>query len=250
MKFSDITNAALGLLYPPVCAHCGEYLDFRSRQALCAACSDKFESELDSVCKDCFKFVRECECVPDRASKKIRKTFHAAEYDPLSESVTRSLVLTAKDHNYKYVGELMADVLSDTLSSHMTSFKGVVLTYVPRSPSKVKKTGVDQAKRTAELLSEKTGIPVVHALQRHGSREQKHLDSDERHENAYSSYTANLSAINLIEGKTVILYDDIMTTGATVSACSDILKTMGAKTVYCLTFGRAYRKKSTDDQIS
>ena len=247
MKLDEITNAVLGLIYPPVCVHCGEYLDFRTKQALCADCSDKLETELDSVCKDCFKFVRECECVPDRASKKIKKSFHAAEYDPMSESVTRSLVLTAKDHNYKFVGELMSGVLEETLRVHMSSFKGTVLTYVPRSPSKVRKTGVDQAKRTAELLSKKTGISLVHTLLRHGDREQKRLDSDERRENAYSSYTADPTAISEIEGKTVILYDDIMTTGATVSACADIIKTMGAKSVYCLTFGRAYRKKAPDE---
>ena len=247
MKLNEISNAFLGLLYPPVCVHCGEYLDFRTRQALCSACYDKFEKELDSVCKDCFKFVRECECVPDRASKKIKKSFHAAEYDPIGESVTRSLVLTAKDHNYKFVGELMSSVLEDTLRAHMSSFKDAVLTYVPRSPAKVRKTGVDQSKKAAELLSKRTGIPLVCALSRHGDREQKRLDSDERRENAYSSYTADPAAISRIEGKTVILYDDIITTGATVSACADIIKTMGAKSVYCLTFGRAYRKKASDE---
>ena len=247
MKLNDITNSFLGLLYPPVCVNCGEYLDFRTRQALCADCSDKFEKELDSVCKDCFKFASECECVPYGASRNIKKSFHVAEYDPMSESVTRSLVLTAKDHNYKFVGELMSGTLENALKAHMSSFKGTVLTYVPRSPSKVRKTGVDQSRKAAELLSKRTGIPLVRSLLRHGSREQKHLDMDERRENARSSYTADPAAISLINGKTVILYDDIMTTGATVSACADIIKTMGAKSVYCLTFGRAYRKKAPDE---
>jgi len=241
-------NAILGLLFPPVCTHCGELLDFRSVNALCGECSEKFEKELDTVCKECFLPVGECSCVPSGASTNLKKSFHAAEYDPEQESVTRSLILAAKDSDYRFDSDLIAETLEKTLDKHLRTRAGCVLTYVPRSPSKVKKTDIDQSKIAAHALSKRTGIPVVCSLIRVGRVDQKYLNTEERRDNAYGAYLANASAIPYIKGKTVILYDDVMTTGATLSACADILKTMGARSVYALTLGRAYKKSGADQQ--
>lgn len=243
MKIKDILSGALGLIFPPVCMHCGEHLDFRSREALCDKCAVLYAAECETICKDCFLPVAMCECVPVTAGKEIGKAYHALEYDPSKENVTRSLVLTAKDHNYKFLYELIAKTLEESARAHIGSFTGMILTYVPRSPEKVRETGVDQAKIASRLLAKRLGTDFVEAIGRKGNVQQKLLDVDSRRKNAQSAYYAKSDAAAKIGKKTVILYDDVMTTGSTMSVCAGILKSMGARRVICLNLARAYKKK-------
>lgn len=238
----SVLNKILGVLFPPFCVHCEKLLDYRDEGALCPDCLALWEKEKKWVCKDCFKNEEVCECVPHRASSKIKKSFHVAEYDPVKESVVRSIILTCKDHNYRSVYELAANELEKVLRLHIKSFKNTVITYVPRKKENIIKTGVDQSLLIAKELSRRLDIEFVPAINRVGGSEQKSLDFEERTENANASYEANENALLAINSRTVILYDDIMTTGASVSTCAEILKSMGARTVYVLCMGRVYRK--------
>lgn len=232
----------LGLLFPPFCVHCSRLLEYNSKEALCADCKEMWEDEKVSVCKDCFKSVDVCECLPHRASKKIKKAFHIAEYHPSEESVARSFIITCKDNDYKAVYGFVADELESALRARFRTFKNAVITYVPRKRASVLEKGIDQAQIVAKELALRLDIEYVDAIKRCGGKEQKALDSRERMENARQSFKANEDAILAVASRAVILYDDIMTTGASVSACAEILKNMGARTVYVITFGRAYRK--------
>lgn len=238
-----ITSAVLGLLFPPICVHCKELLDFRSEEALCRKCRGQWEDELNnSVCKECFLPAVKCECLPAGASKSLKKLFHAVEYDPTGESAARSVILSAKNKDMKFLSDLISKTLADMLSAHMTGGKNAVITYMPRSREKIRETGVDQAMIAAKELSKRTGIPFARAIIRTGGREQKRLNTEERRENAYGSYMANAGAIPEIKKKTVILCDDVVTTGASMSAGADIIKTMGATSVVGLALGRTYKK--------
>jgi len=100
---------------------------------------------------------------------------------------------------------------------------------------------------TAMELSKKLEIEFVKAIIRVGGKEQKALDSLERMKNAAMAFAASSSAIPAVNGRTVIIYDDVITTGSSVSACADLLKTMGARTVIVLSLARVYPKiKETD----
>ncbi len=238
----------LGLLFPPFCVHCEKLLNYRETVPLCPECRELWEEEKHSICKDCFKKVEECECVPPRAKSKIKKSFHLCEYDPTVKSVTASLVLCCKDHNYKFVNKFVADELEATVRAHLKSFKNTVITYVPRSREKVIKTGVDQSLICARELAKRFDIECVGAIKRVGGTEQKSLDFVERLENARFSYRARNDALLTINSRNVILYDDIVTTGASLCACADILKSMGARTIYALCLGRVYRKGKGNGQ--
>ena len=237
-----IVNGILGLLFPPVCVHCRKMLDFRSTDALCTECKKLWGSELISVCRDCYMPVEKCECTPAGASKNLKKLFHAVEYDPEVESVSRSVILSAKNGEQKFLNELISSTLENTLKTHMPRRKNLVITYLPRSSKNVDKTGVDQALTAAKELSKRTGIPFVSAVTRTGGKEQKRLNMEQRKENAYSSYAVNAKAIPEVAKKTVVICDDVVTTGASMSAAADIIRTMGASTVIGLSLGRAYKK--------
>lgn len=242
-------SKALGLLFPPFCVHCKTLLPYSEESALCPECQKLWDEEKRSVCKSCYKEVSECECVPHRASKRIKKCFHVAEYDAENDSVLRSILINCKDHDYKYVYELAVNELEALLRTRMRTLKNTVITYVPRKREKVMKFGVDQSLICARELSKRLDIELVNAFRREGGREQKALDSQERMNNAMASYSARESAILAVNSRIVILYDDVVTTGASVSACAELLKTMGARTVYVLCLGRTYPKGKKVEEI-
>ena len=93
----------------------------------------------------------------------------------------------------------------------------------------------------AEHISRYTGIPLVRALERLGGSEQKTLDASDRLANARSSL--KLSDNAEVHGKTVFLFDDVMTTGATIVTSTELLMKAGAGEVITVTVAKTEPKK-------
>ena len=112
--------------------------------------------------------------------------------------------------------------------------------------------GRDQAELLARFTADKLGKPTdFHLLKRKkDSTEQHKLERDERQLHAEEVYTA-LSKHRDISGKTVLICDDVITTGSTIRACATQLKSMGAKKVYACSaaVSAVYKKLGDCDEI-
>lgn len=108
-----------------------------------------------------------------------------------------------------------------------------VLTYLPRSRRAFLQHGTDQARVLAEALSAQSGIPVEKLILRRWSavQAQKSLSPEARLQNARHAYMANQRAV--CKKKTVLLVDDLVTTGAGMAIGTRILRRMGARRVIC-----------------
>jgi ComF family protein len=109
---------------------------------------------------------------------------------------------------------------------------------VPPKPGKIKKTGWDQIEYLAKLL-EKPQVPVLRCLERLPSVSQKELNKEKRRENLKNKIVLRKQG-NATQAlpKTVILFDDVYTTGSTLDVCAAALKSGGAERVYgiCLCY--------------
>jgi competence protein ComFC len=103
-----------------------------------------------------------------------------------------------------------------------------VLVSVPRGRRGKSRYGFDQSEEICKFLSEKTGIPYEAGILRRriGGREQKKLSRSERASNLKGLLYLRKDAS--LQGKTVILFDDIVTTGVSLSACVPLLRKAGA----------------------
>ena len=202
-------NSILSALYPPRCLCCG--VPTGSEEPLCEDCAKSWRAERLS-----------CQCGQDG------NTLYLAVYTK-GRSVARTLVLHAKHSNERRLYKFLADELSELLSAHCGDADYII--NVPRSPSSVRKTGVDQAELLARALSFSSGVPYLPAL-RHKSftKAQKTLGAEARAKNAASAYKLARCA-NKLPGKTVILLDDVTTTGATLASCGELLLKAGASRV-------------------
>ena len=101
--------------------------------------------------------------------------------------------------------------------------------------------GYNQSVLLASPLARRIDKPCVHfVLRRKGHpKKQSGLSEEDRHFNAIGTFS--IMRPSVIVGKTVLVVDDIMTTGATLSECAAELRRAGAKRVWCVTLARSIR---------
>jgi len=238
MSMTKYFDIALNLVFPPICASCKETLPFDSREALCKVCRSHYESEKKFLCPECSFTHKDCTCMPPSVKRHAREAIHLAEYLK-EDSVVRDMILAAKNERNAYLYRFMAKELASLLSSRV-DLDGILVTFVPRSAVKEAKFGVDQAKEASRRMAKVLGLEFSTLLYHRKSQEQKHLSVFERAANAKNTYGVLKKNSYLIRGRRIVLYDDVMTSGATASVCASLLKRAGASEVIVLTFAKTY----------
>ena len=113
-----------------------------------------------------------------------------------------------------------------------------VITCVPISPLRLRTRGYDQSAEMAKYLSKQWDIPFEPVLGRRMlSRMQSKLQAEQRWDNARKSFYLRRNTD--LEGKHVLLVDDIVTTGASISCCAVLLRKAGAQTIWVLAAAKA-----------
>jgi ComF family protein len=104
--------------------------------------------------------------------------------------------------------------------------------------------GFNQSELLAKVLSARVGAPIVKAVRRkRRTPSQAGLTNAQRRTNVAGAFVWNKKYS--VKDRHVLLVDDVLTTGATASACAAVLKRAGAKRVTVLTLARVDRRKST-----
>jgi competence protein ComFC len=144
-------------------------------------------------------------------------------------------------HSLKYRRNV---ALGDALAKHLASYAGTLgwqvdlVAPVPLGKQRMKERGYNQvvlfAKPMSGILGWRFSGRVLERVRE--TRSQVGLSPIERKENISGAFRADPA---LASGKAILLMDDVTTTGATLSACSNALVQAGAKTVYALTLARA-----------
>ncbi len=112
---------------------------------------------------------------------------------------------------------------------------------VPLHPSKKRERGYNQSEIIALQISQDMGIRMLNILKRvKNTRTQTELSVQERRRNVEGAFVLLQEFKETIKGKKVLLVDDVITTGATLDACSEVLLKNGAQEVYGVTLGGAY----------
>ncbi|MBR6530295.1 MAG: ComF family protein [Clostridia bacterium] len=130
----------------------------------------------------------------------------------------------------------LADTLARFLARETKDYTlgALCVTYVPRRLSQKWRQGTDQAREIARAFAKHAGLPCVRLLVRRGvSRRQHDLEKEARAANVHGKFRAKGPLCG-----TVVLIDDIITTGATASEASRVLRAAGAERVVVLAVSR------------
>ncbi len=117
-----------------------------------------------------------------------------------------------------------------------------IISWVPLSKKRMRKRGYDQAKRLAEELAIKLERTPVRTLVkcRDAAPQSRQTNPSSRKANVLGAY--EIASVD-VSGKRVIIIDDVLTTGSTVSECARMLKTAGADKVYVITIAKTRSSK-------
>lgn len=226
------------ILWGEACISCGDR--GAGDELLCPACAAKFQRKLAEKCPDCGSPRFECYCAPprlrDAGGEFLAKlaSYDASETDcPLNRVIWRQKHVRDRECA-AFLAGLLAVPTSELLDGQGVDRPHLIVTYVPRDPDKILADGHDQARLLAEALAEKLGAPCVRLISRkRGSSEQKKLSADERDANVKKLFSLSKEgAAASLDGMTVLIVDDLVTTGATAAACVGLLRAAGAG-VFC-----------------
>jgi ComF family protein len=108
--------------------------------------------------------------------------------------------------------------------------------------------GFNQSELLARSIARRCDAPVLHPVRRRkATRVQAGLSNTRRRENVAGAFIARSGAVR---GLRILLVDDVMTTGATASACAHALKRAGAKSITLLTLARVDRRFASPEKIA
>lgn len=237
----NIVKRIINIVFPPKCASCKDILPYYSENVLCDKCREKWESEKETKCRRCGKVISSCLCVPENCKDLVEKLVSVAPYTS-SGSTADNIVLYAKDYKDKELFKFMAREMSEAAYAELPSTEDTVVTFVPRSLARKNETGHDQSEYLARYIAENFSLKTEKLFRKTGSAQQKTLGAQERAVSAESSYVMRKNVENMVKGKTFILCDDVVTTGASLSVCARKLLDAGAECVYALTFAKTLKK--------
>lgn len=241
------------LIFPPKCSGCGKILemklDVEAYLALCTDCRREYEAEKDRECRKCSLPMSRCRCMPNALDRaQCLSLLKLVAYDPDSgnETVNRFLYTVkhkACDLDILFSAQQLRARLIEEMRELSLSPSDCIITYMPRSRKNKIKYGYDHGKALAEEVARITGIELVRCFERKvDTDEQKSLGEFERRMNMGSSYLP-LDVEERVRDKTVVIVDDIVTTGSSMASCVRFLNAQDAYAVIGLCLARTVKRK-------
>lgn len=240
-----IYDAFLTLAYPQVCAICARSVEQRKLGVACEVCwknTPVFTGE-ETICWKCGLEAQVEVSLACREDVRCRRCdsqwFTAARaVGPYEGALRESVLLLKQQPNLSaHVGALLVAAAS---REPLTSSTKIVP--VPLHQRRVRSRGFNQAFVIAHALAKSLGLPLDDVSLVRVSSSEKYragLDAKGRAETVAGAFEVRHP--RLVDNEDILLVDDVFTTGATVSACAEVLAAAGARNVFVLTVARAQK---------
>jgi ComF family protein len=214
-------------IYPPTCLLCDERLDHNDH--LCSHCHDRF---LDSM---------------NITVQKGKKDFqHLTGKIDFSRVITlwdytedlEALIHQIKYERGKRLGRFLGDAAGIALNEHVRDWGDGLMIPVPLHKVRRRERGYNQSELLCEGLNTHLGFEICPEvlIRRRKTSSQTFLSAEERQENVRNAFQVRRP--KTVEGRRVILVDDVCTTGATINSCASSLLEAGAREVVGLALAR------------
>lgn len=214
MKFFD---RVLDWFFPSKCVFCRRVLD---NTDICGECAAKLPYTKGDAISQKLPHIKNC----------ISPLYY--------DGVVREAILRYKFWGLQVYAHRFGLIMADCIENNLDCGDIDVISWVPLSRKRLRKRGYNQAQLLAEVISDKLNIPCTATLKKivDNPAQSGTKSSGERQKNVKGVYALG-SNTDLTE-KAVLLIDDVVTTGATLSECAKTLKDAGALYIYCATIAR------------
>ncbi len=230
MQLSRLTAGFVDLLFPPRCMGCDKEGSF-----LCAACADKLPRLFPPFCVRCAE--------PISAGRVCERCAHAPlAVDGIRTPFLMDGAIRQGVHQLKYQGmRALAAPLAQLLADYWLKERPWTvdaLVPTPLHPHRLRERGYNQSALLAKEMGKQVHLPVASGAlvrRREAPPQARAASAKERQANVQGAFFCKDPSL---AGASVLLIDDVCTTGATLGACAVALKTAGVKKVWALTLAR------------
>ncbi len=223
------------------------------RQVKCVNCGD--EVDRFGICDKCVKLLTlipspTCEiCGGENSGKgkvciecKGRHFEFVKNYSLFSYIAdVRSKIISFKQNSNKAIGEMFAYFIADRYDRIIAEHNIDIVIPVPISVDRLKSRKFNQSEVLCSQISERDKVNNSILVRVKDTPHQTGLSRLNREENLKNSF--KVMDKKIVKGKSILIVDDIYTTGATLNACARSLKDAGAKEIFALTLARAPIKR-------
>ncbi len=235
----------------PRCVCCHEHLDFDD-SGICKTCLKAYDNNKERNCSRCAKKLSYCSCPSAYLlSKRVRKHAKVYRYNYQKNDSPQNRILYAlKEANRSDVFDFLADELTEAIQNSLDlnpDTKRYLITSVPRRGVAIRAFGYDHSKVLGQRVAKRLGIKYQQLLKSKAKKPQKGMMGEQRRENARFVYKRRIPSI---KGMKIIIIDDIVTTGASVGRCAELLRRLGAKEVMSASVAIAYKDAYTPPMTS
>lgn len=227
MRFYEWRETVVSIFFPRHCPVCEEIVQPRGelicpeclkrlepvKQPVCFKCGKELESDQMELCYDCTRHPRSFE-----------RNFALLNYN---EAAGNSMI-SVKYRNRREYLDFYGRALCRRFGHMLIRIRPDLLIPIPIHPSRMRTRGFNQAQVLAEIIGEILKIPVYEGALKRSKKTmpQKELDPQQRLKNLEQAFEPGKLPAGV---RTVLLVDDIYTTGSTMEACTRVLKRMGWK---------------------
>ena len=214
------------IIFPERCACCGRAI--QPLTLCCSACREGIQTVNPPVCHRCGCSETDCTC--GHASSLLEGRAAPFYY----EGAARAGILRLKEQGKHDAAEFFGIAMGEIVKREWPDITFDLAVPVPVTQEVRRRRGYNQCKLLASGLADSLGIPVCEALcKTYETRAQKELPAVFRRGNVLGAY--DVDADIPLAGATVLLVDDISTTGSTMQECAKMLRLCGAEKVYGIT---------------
>jgi len=222
----------LNILYPSQCPMCAASSDVFNLSPICSSCWSEIRKYRGPSCRVCaLPVVSEHSKVCGQCLKKTPPFSKVIAYG-LYEDILAEAINQLKFHGIKRISKTLGRLL---LSLDLPETDGIVP--VPMTIKRLRERGFNQSLLIARVIAKESKVPLLMdtLLKKKETPPQIGLSAKERLLNLKNAFEVKGN----MKGLRLLLVDDVMTTGATVTECSKVLVKAGAEEVIVLTLARA-----------
>ena len=247
---SEWLHATLDFVFPAECQHCRGFLGDQRIVVFCRTCWNHITPITEPTCPVCgdadlrinssyHQFCKHCTA----RAPSMDRTITAVYYDDVARTALHHFKFNHKTALGRPLTQLLLTNLPDDIE--FSQYHAVIP--VPLHSSRQRQRGYNQSAILARYVAKRVNVPIMsNNLRRIRPTDEQALIAgrDARRQNVEQAF--HITSPASVQGKSVIVIDDIMTTGATVNECARVLKKAGATSVLVLAVARRVLRSQTE----
>ncbi|GAB4291207.1 MAG: ComF family protein [Ignavibacteriaceae bacterium] len=207
----------------------------------CPSCGVKIDSNTGLICKNCINKIKlaDKERIKDEFSRKFSKDNYLNDFTSLfifeKEKELQTIIHRLKYEQKFLLGKYLGQLIFEGRKDRLYEWQPDLIIPVPLHHLKKAERGFNQSLYLARGIAVRSGIPVgaKYIIRHRYTESQTRLSQSERELNVKDAF--KLRKLKQIEGKKILLIDDVITTGATINECARILRNNGADKIYAVS---------------